>query len=135
MDKLRVMARGGSLVLDLVFAQQTHIRRYIGRTAVQAAKVEELPAGEPCHVAPREFLSPGEKPIPHYAFPKNGTVAEIPAPPNEFGKEYCDEIVAGNLWPADQETAAFCKVKFDPTFGGEYPQLTNKPSKGTKTEA
>ena len=30
----------------------------------------------------------------------------------------------GDLWPADEETALFVDVPFDPTFGGEHPEVS-----------
>lgn len=134
MDTLRVLSRGHSLVLDLVFAQQTNRRRYIGRTAVQSMKLADLPKGEPRHEAHNQFLTPGDAPMPHYAFPKHDSVVEIPAPPHEFGKEYLDELRAGNLWPADEATAKFADVKFDPQFGGDHPQLVAPKTASKKSE-
>jgi hypothetical protein len=34
--------------------------------------------------------------------------------------EYRRHLRDGDLWPADQETAAACGVPFDPDFGGEH---------------
>lgn len=134
METLRVLSRGHRLVLDLVYAKQTNSRRYLGRTAVQSFKLDELPKGEPRHEAHNAYLARDEAPMPHYAFPKNDAVVEIPAPPHEFGKEYLDEIKAGNLWPADEATAAFCGVKFDPQFGGDHPQLVAPKTASKKSE-
>jgi hypothetical protein len=105
MKTLRVLARADVLVMDTVFAGQTGKRRYVGRKAVGAWKVEDLPQGEPSHVAWNQFLEPGEKPMQHFAFPKTGVVETVPR----------------ELWPADFATAQECKVDFDSTFGGDYP--------------
>jgi hypothetical protein len=129
METMRVLARGSLLVLDLEFAQATGQRKYVGRKAVAAWKLDELPAGCPRHEAHNLFLEPGEKPIPHYAFPMVEAVVELP-----FRREYRDEVQGGALWPADQATAAMCGVPFDPTFGGEHPALTVAAPKPRKAE-
>lgn len=126
---LRVLARGNVLVLDTVFAQDTGARRYIGRAAVAAWKVEDLPPGEPRHEAHNTFLQPGDKPIPHVAYPKNAAPVEVP-----MDRYYTRAIKNGELWAADTSTAACVGVAFDPDFGGEYPSL-NKAVKTTSKSA
>lgn len=120
MNKLRVLARGDCLILDAAYSQATGRRRYIGRTEVAAWKEEDLPADAPKFVADNSFLSPGDKPIPHFAYPKNGLVADVPNDA-QFGSYFRKAVKTGGLWPADLDTAKECGVKFDPTFGGEYP--------------
>ncbi|MFA4900965.1 MAG: hypothetical protein WC563_15710 [Brevundimonas sp.] len=116
---LRVLARGDIKVQDVVFENATGSRRYIGRSAVHAWKEEDLPANEQCrHVSWNLFLSTGDKPIPHVAYPKNSAPVEVP-----MDRYYTRAIQNGELWAADQSTAACVGVAFDPDFGGEYPSL------------
>jgi len=126
METIRVLPRGKCLVLDLEYVEQTRQRKYVGRRAIAALKLEELPADAPRHEAHNDFLPPGERPMPHYAFPSTGDVVTLP-----FRREYRDEVTGGCLWPADEATAKLCGVPFDPNFGGEYPALS-KPAKGGK---
>lgn len=124
---LRVLARGDILVLDTVFAQSTGARKYVGRSAVSAWKEEELPAGEPRHIAHNSFLELGDKPVPHIAYPKNSQAVEVP-----MDRYYTRAIQKGELWAADKSTAECVGVSFDPKFGGEYPSLVKEPVKGSK---
>lgn len=116
MSMIRVLARGGCLVLDLEFTEQTGRRKYVGRSEVYSHKLEDLPEGEPRHVHYNQFLERGnDTPIPHAAFPKLSEPVTVPA-----RKEYTKAVRTGSLWPADAETAVICGCEFDPTFGGEY---------------
>ena len=48
--------------------------------------------------------------------------AHSPANPHAVDDraEYRQHVKEGDLWAADEMTAAACGVKFDKTFGGEY---------------
>lgn len=120
MDTLRVLARGGILVLDADHAAASSGQRsYVGRDVVPAWKVEDLPKGEPRHVQTNEFLESGESKIPHCAYPRAASPVTV------SNSSYYRKIVKqGALWPFDQATALECGVRFDPTFGGDYPELT-----------
>jgi hypothetical protein len=126
MKQLRVLSRAGIIVLDVVHAQQTGARRYVGRKTITAWKEDELPPGEPSHIQSNTFLEPGDKPIPHTAYPRISTPSVVPA-----DRYFIKAIKNGELWAADEETARICGVAFDPTFGGDHPSLT-KPSKAAK---
>lgn len=129
---LRVLARGNVLVLDTDFARQTGAKRYIGRKTVSAWNIDDLPADEPGHIQRNEFLQRGDQPIPHTAHPKSSEPASIDLRSShpETVRFILKTIKSGGLWPADKETAQYCGVPFDPSFGGEYPELTsNQPSK------
>lgn len=123
---LRVLARGSIVVLDPAFAQATGHRRYVGRSTVTAWQPSELPAGEPCHIQHNSFLEPGDKAIPHTAYPKSGVAEEVPC-----DRYFMRALKNGELWAADRPTAEIADVPYDPTFGGEYPNLS-KPVKGAK---
>ena len=116
MNTLRVLARGDALVLDAPFSQATGRRRYVGRSEVAAWKVEDLPEGCPKFVADNSFLSPGDKPLPNYAYPCSGEVVSVPNDA-QFGSYFRKCVKTGSLWAADHETARECGVQFDPSFG------------------
>lgn len=123
--QLKVLARGDALVLDQEFARVTKQRRYIGRSTVSSWDEHALPEGEPRHIAANHWLPPGEKPLPHFAYPKTGAPETVPADVRapEYSttlSHYAQVIRDGGLWPADAQSAAHCGVPFDPTFGGEY---------------
>lgn len=120
METLHVLARGGILVLDADHAAASGGQRsYVGRSTVRAWKLEDLPEGEPKHVHTNEFLEAGEVKIPHCAYPRMASPTEV------SNSNYFRKLVRkGSLWPFDEATAAECGVRFDPTFGGEYPTLT-----------
>jgi len=126
-NTLRVLARGGILVLDVEHASSPGTqgkRAYVGRETVRQWHVEKLPPGVPTHIQSNEFLEVGELPIPHCAYPALPVPVEVP------GTRYFKRAVAeGDLWAADRETAIVCGASFDPTFGGEYPSLTPKRGK------
>jgi hypothetical protein len=121
---LRVLARGDARVL---YPHQ-HLNgflRYVGRETILANTVEELPADCTCvHIQANEFLEPGQKGLPHSAHPRKAEPVEVPC-----DAYFLKSIRRGDLWAADKPTAEIAGVKFDPTFGGEYPQL----SKANKT--
>lgn len=113
-----VLARGSILVLDAQFAQATGSRRYIGRNTISARELKDLPEGEPRHEQSNEFLEPGDKPVPHTAYPRKSTPESVPV-----DRYYTRALKNGELWPADKASADCAGVQFDPTFGGEYPSL------------
>ena len=107
MQNLRVYPVGNLLLLDTEYAQQTGRRRYVGRGEVKAWTEAELPEGAPRHLSYNEFLEPGQKAIPHSAFPAQ------PEPAIEPNTSYYRKAVArGDLAPADAATAAACGVVF-----------------------
>ena len=121
---LRVLARGGILVIDVDHASAATTRgqrKYVGRKSVKAWKEEDLPEGCPRHLHSNEFLEQGQQSIPHMAFPSLGRPVTV-----SNSSYYRKVVKKGALWPADAETAAACGVRFDPTFGGEYPELVKK---------
>lgn len=127
-EKLRVLARGGILVInvDHANAAQTRGQRsYVGRKSVKAWKEDGLPEGCPKHLHNNEFLEQGQQPIPHMAFPSLGRPVTVSN--NSYFRK---QVKKGALWPADAESAEACGVKFDPTFGGEYPSLVKSAAKG-----
>lgn len=127
LNTLRVLARGGILVLDVAHAEAAQTRghrAYVGRKTVRAWKLEQLPEDCPRHEHHNDFLENGQPPIPHCAYPKRTHVVEVP------NTSYYRKIVRkGALWPADEATAAACGGKFDPKFGGEYPNLIKAAAK------
>jgi hypothetical protein len=56
------------------------------------------------------------------AFEATGEVAEVP-----YRAEYVLACKAGDLWPADLETARACGVPFDPKFGASAPAPAPAP--------
>lgn len=127
MEVLRVLARGGILVLDADHAVASRGQRsYVGRGKVRAWKLEDLPEGEPRHVHTNEFLESGEVKIPHCAYPRKASAAEV------SNSSYFRKLVRkGSLWPFDEATAVECGVRFDPTYGGDYPTLTKTAARKT----
>lgn len=116
-NSLRVFARGGLLVLDKAYAEAAPTRgqrAYVGRRTVRAWKLDELPTGCPRHIQTNEFMEFGDKQIPHSAYPRLDKPVAVP---ND--SYYRKQVQKGALWAADEETAALCGVRFDPTFGGE----------------
>ncbi len=92
MDKtLRFHARGDSLVQDFAAMERSlPMRRYVGR------KYKEVKLGQ-WGFAPKDEA---ETVSTHF-------------------NEYVKACKAGDLWPADEETAAYCGVEFDATFGAK----------------
>ena len=89
--KLLVHARGAALVTDYT-AMANNVRRYIGRKVDASTIDAETDTGA--------------------AFVPTGEAATVPAM-----HEYVRHVQHGDLWAADQETADYCGVKFDPHFG------------------
>lgn len=89
--RLRFYARGTALVAD-VHAQEhpTHpIRRFVGRRWQEAL-------------------------LGRWAWAPTETPQEC-----DYHHDLVRACKDGDLWPADEETAAVCGVPFDPDFGGE----------------
>lgn len=89
--RLRFLARGTSLVAD-VHAQEhpTHpVRRFVGR------RWQEVLPGR-------------------WSWVPTGEPQEC-----EYHPDLVDAVKKGDLWAADEESAAFCGVGFDPDFGDE----------------
>lgn len=119
-DTLRVLARGGILVLDADHAAASRGQRsYVGRAALRAWKLDDLPKEAPKHVHTNEFLESGQTKIPHCAYPRTASPTVV-----SNSSYYRKLVKKGALWPFDEATALVCGVRFDPTFGGDYPELT-----------
>lgn len=84
-----------------------------GESLVQ--NFERLEAGIKSFVG-RRFLEvePGV-----FGFVPTGEIEEV-----KYGAEYVKACKDGDLWAADQETAAACGVSFDPLFG--VPKVADK---------
>lgn len=95
MQKLRVKARGSAMCPDYE-AMEARTRRYIGR---------KLVLGEAFKDAEGEDRRRAE-------FHPTGEVHEIPV-----RHEYVLAVKDGDLWAADEDTAKYCNVAFDPLFG------------------
>ena len=108
---LRVLARGHLLVMQHEMAGASP-RRFIGRTPRAR---ENPPGSHPLLEAATEWHALNEP-------------TELTTDP-QYVAEYLREIRERALWPADEATAKAAGVPFDPTFGGEYPELTKpKPT-------
>ncbi len=100
MKTLKFFSRGLSMCFDLE-AQAGGILRFLGRK-------HDSTIGNPgVDMHGKSYMSGG--------WPSTGQAHEVPA-----RAEYMNACKDGDLWPADQETADFCGVKFDPSFGGEH---------------
>ncbi len=101
MDKtLRFYARGSALVPDFgAMERAVPLRRYIGR------KYKEVSLGQWGFVP----------------------TLEADAVSSHFN-EYVKACKAGDLWAGDLETAEYCGVPFDPSFGGAVAKPAPKPS-------
>lgn len=93
---MRLLAKGLALAADLE-ALDAGVKRFIGRHIDRSVG----------HIGPDGLKSGG--------WPANSSPDE-----KEFRAEYKAYVCDGDLWPADEETAAMCGVDFDPSFGGEY---------------
>jgi len=128
MKELRVLARGGLLVLDVAYAEAAPTRgrrAYVGRRAVSDWDLDKLPKGVPHHEHNNEFLEQGPVAIPHVAYPRRDTPSIVPN-----ASYYRKVVQKGALWPADVDTAVACGVVFAPTFGGEYPAHASANKRG-----
>lgn len=122
LSKLRVLARGDTLVLDAAYARASGRLRFVGRTLIEADSIDQLPAGVP--IRERDPVEAGDK---YYVegWPRASAPVDVPAV-GEFGAYFRKQVREGALWPADAATAEFCDVPFDPSFGGDYPDLSPK---------
>lgn len=95
--KLRVLARGTALVPD-IDALNGHRRAFVGRflDKTQGEKYTDADKIE------RQQAVFGSHPLP----------VEVPS-----YHEYVRSVKEGDLWAGDEETAKYCGVPFDPTFG------------------
>lgn len=104
-SKLRFRARGSALV-------QNHERLEAGIKSFIGRKFEEVHAAQNGEPAVFGFV------------PTNKDEEVV------FNYEYVKACKDGELWPADEATAAACGVPFDPSFGA--PKAEAKPSKSDK---
>ena len=109
MKTLRFFSRGTAMCFDLE-AQDAGVRRYIGR------KHDKTLGHEGKDDYGNKVMSGG--------WPSTSKAQEVPA-----RGEYLMACRDGDLWAADEETAAYCGVKFDPDFGGEHPSVYAMPVK------
>lgn len=93
--KLSVKARGTAMQPDFDAMRQGH-KRFVGR------------------VLDRNYEVDGEK---RWAYVPTGEVHEVPSL-----HEYVQAVKQGDLWAADEATAAYCGVVFDPHFGAEIAE-------------
>lgn len=93
---LRVKARGTALVQDYR-RMEAGVRAYIGRVMDASTIDPKLGRG--------------------ISFKPTDEIVELAAK-GEHATEYMKHVLHGDLWAADEETAAYCGVKFDPSFGG-----------------
>ena len=138
----RVLAKGAVLVPDYERMKSTRRLSFIGRTVHSSPTVEALPRS--AHDAPvrhREQTewTPEDPSVEAWVARREATVVTAASHPDpehrEAGQYNRERIAEGGLWPADAATAAACGVEFDPTFGGEYPELlpvAATPVKGKK---
>ena len=103
MKKLRVLARGTAMVFDLE-RHDAGVRRFVGRKHDRT--LGSATRDESGNEVRQGGWPPSHKPV---------EPDEVP-----FRAEYMLAVRDGDLWPADEESAALCGVKFDPKFGGEY---------------
>ncbi len=100
MQTLKFLSRGTAMCFDLE-AQEARTLRFIGRwhdTTIGHAGFDENGV---------KFMSGG--------WPSTHKAQEVPA-----RAEYLWACKDGDLWAADEATAKYCGVKFDPTYGEEH---------------
>ena len=107
LQALRVLPAKDILVLNIEFASSTGSRKYVGRQAIPAWSLDELPQDCPRHEASAEFVNPGDKRTPHFAFPVTGAPEIVPNI-----SYYRKALAKGDLLPADAQTARECGVTF-----------------------
>jgi len=107
LQALRVLPASDKLVLNIEHAQATGQRRYVGRNAIPAWELSDLPQDCPRHEASADLLNPGDRKMPHYAFPESGSPEVVPNIPY-----YRKCVAKGDLIPADEATARECGVAF-----------------------
>lgn len=138
----RVLAKGAVLAPDYERMKSTRKLCFIGRTVHRAPTVEALPAsvrGAPIRARETTEWTPEDSSVEAWAAKRTVTVlvaASHPEPELAEAGQYNRQCIAeGGLWPADEATAIACGVGFDPTFGGDYPELVPvaaTPVKGKK---
>jgi len=105
-EVLRVLAQGKILVLDVERTRERKGRRtYIGRDERLTFETEDIPPDVPCHLHYNEFLTPGDKPIPHCFYPARKEPDTVPAT-----RENLKALRQGALAPADEATARIAGV-------------------------
>lgn len=109
MKTLSFLARGSAMVFDLD-AHENGVRRFVGRKHDKAI-------GFPSKDKDGNVTMSGGWPALHEAQAVSAR------------GEYLLACRNGDLWPADEATAQYCGVKFDPRYGGEHEAL-----KEAKTE-
>lgn len=84
--------------------------RFRARGTALVQNFERLEAGIKCFIG-RKYteVAPGE-----YAFVPTDSDETVP-----YRHEYAKACRDGDLYPADEATAAKCGVPFDPTFGAD----------------
>ena len=108
--QLRVLARGAAMV-PVHSAHAAGQRRFVGR-------VYDESLGRPYTFRDdRNLAQTGIAGV--YVASAEPTVLDQDVLGQEWF-EYFHAVAQGDLWPADQATAAMCGVPFDPSFGGEY---------------
>lgn len=116
--KLRVLARGTAMVFDYE-RHESGVRRFVGRK-------HDPSLGYAFKDDAGNLVKTGGWPPSH-----------SPASPDSvpYRAEYLQALKDGDLWPADKETADYCGVPFDPTFGGEYDHLAAPAPQSSATKA
>jgi hypothetical protein len=116
---LRFRARGTALVQHFE-ALDAGCKRFVGRKYIQI---------NPDAIVRDPEMAPY---VGQWGFAHTGDAEEVP-----YRAEYVAACQAGDLWPADEETAAACshphsRVAFDPTFGSEVHAITKPASPAEK---
>ena len=104
---LRVLPRGTAKVPDYAALLGNRVKRFHGWVA-------DRTIGKPFENTETKAQDR------HIAHVKQiGEVVQIPTDAQHIG-EYIRHLRDGDLWAADEFTAQFARVKFDPDFGGEH---------------
>jgi hypothetical protein len=93
---------------------------------VRARGTAMVPNMEALDAGARRFIGRVFDPTlgPAGGWPASPDITEVPR-----RAEYLFAVRDGDLWAADEETAQFCGVKFDPSFGGEGEEPAKKSKK------
>lgn len=136
-----VLAKGATLVPDYARMKTTGRLSFVGRKVHHAPSIEALPVearGAPIRVRETTEWTPEASSVEAWVplrVPSTVVSADHEdAEQREAGAYYRERIAEGGLWPADAVTAAACGVAFDPTFGGEYPELRPTPAAPVETK-
>lgn len=100
MTTLKFLSRGTAMVFDLD-SHEAGVRRFVGR------KHDKTIGHEGRDENGNKTMSGG--------WPSTHAPQTVPA-----RGEYLLSCQGGDLWAADEATASYCSVKFDPSFGGEH---------------